>query len=222
MAKDCRLAPSQMKQVADAALDAGLDLGDFDWSYPTEQTSRVSYINTRLVHRPTGAWYFFHLSHNESTWWPHRPDEHQLSDQWAAHLRWVTAWLKVVRVEHDTPDLWAAAAQQRTFIVGEPSGPFTPGERAQIKKALPELGRHIVQSAAPATADDIARIEARIEYLIEAVDRLDRLDFKNAMLGTLLSLVVEFGLKSSTVAGIWGFASTHLATILGHLRALGQ
>lgn len=222
---DKRLSRVQLAQFADEARKRGLDPADFILAEVHQKGYPNEYTQSRVTHKPTDAWFLFRLGYELSEWWPDQlkgGEARGPATNWAEQLNHAKAWLDVVRNEHETPDFWGAASGQRAFIVDEPSGKFTKEERTQIKRALPELGQFIAQSAAPATADDVARIETRIEHLVGAVDRLDRLDFKNALLGTLVSIAVELGLKTESARGIWAFATSQFAAILGNLRALGQ
>src|SRR5436190_16919119 len=105
------LSKVQKQQVADAAIRKALELRDFRW----EVVKVYMGTESRLVHKPTKSWFIFGgFGDNASQWWP----EHEFNSAgasayaWDAQLSHAVRWLGMVKREHDTPDVFAAASAE--------------------------------------------------------------------------------------------------------------
>jgi hypothetical protein len=108
--------------------------------------------------------------------------------------------------ELTAPDLWAElAAQQEALGAGEPAlvenTPFTEEERKVIEARLAEAMEYVRQTH-ELSAEQHAALKDRLDYLVEAADRLPRLDWRNALLGVLFGQVVQAILPAEVVRDV--------------------
>lgn len=103
-------------------------------------------------------------------------------------------WAERARAEHEAPDLWAELQQQRELMTGVPEAlentRFTAEERAQIETTLNEAKAYL-RSTYELRPAQYEAIEAQLDYLIEASERIGRTDWRGLLVGTLLGLVVQ-------------------------------
>lgn len=135
-----------------------------------------------------------------------------------------SCWLHYVKREISQPDLWALAQEQLEILPPDPDSDadhyFTPNERRELKARLQQIKAFLVESQ-HLQAEDAARVEKKIDYLTERVDKLNRFDFTGVLTTTLLSIVIEEGLTSDAARQVWAFAAAQLAPVLGWIKLLG-
>ena len=116
-------------------------------------------------------------------------------------------WLTSVRENYLAPDLWGSLGAQQELIASlsqddaEDNSPFTAPEREQIAQQLRELEKQLVDGF-ELQGVQVREVEDRIEYLIDATNRLGRFDWKQALLSQLLSLIVLALLPPEALAAI--------------------
>ena len=176
---------------------------DFQW---VEEHTRANILSSgappyrvqALLHEPTDGAFAFDLDttygHHYAIFHPGRdwPTEKINAGNWSTELGYVRVWLDLVREEYETPDLWAELGQQRDVMIGEAveNTPFTEEEQEQIAAQLTEAKEYI-HANFKLEPEQLARIEAQLDYLVEAAKRSRRIDWRNLLVGSLLSLVMQ-------------------------------
>jgi len=116
--------------------------------------------------------------------------------------------------EIDAPDLWNSISQGTDLIDSAasdtPNTPFTPDEKKYILSGLNEIKQYFLT----AHKLDSELVEGRINYLIEASERLGRKDWKNLLLATLISIIVSAAFPPEMVRELFIFVGTVLRQIL--------
>jgi hypothetical protein len=150
-----------------------------------------------LVHRPTGYSFEFGVDKNGSLWAFFQPGpDGSRKGEHAGNWDWVSSyarqWIERVREEHNAPDLWAAVADQRELITetGVENTPFTSAEQGRIAEQLTEVMEYL-RATSDLEAGRLERIETELRYLKDASRRLPRLDWRNVLLGSFLSLAID-------------------------------
>jgi hypothetical protein len=110
-------------------------------------------------------------------------------------VRCVSDWLEQVRSDVETPDLWAELAKDQEILGPLPAAtlentPFSVAEQLEIAKQLAEIKTHVKQTHALA-GDQMQALEERLDYLQDATGRMNRIDWRNAAAGVLLSAIVN-------------------------------
>jgi hypothetical protein len=172
---------------------------EFDWSeieeLETTQYSNNTYRVSVLTHNATGFYVVFGQHYLTISPGPTRKvEEVNLYQNWGARERTVRTWSQRVKAEHEAPDLWAMALQDRNFlqltsVLESANTSFTPEERRYIASRLEEI-RGFVIGPGDLDADQRQLVEAQIEYAKEATKRLGRLDWKGVLVNTLITIAV--------------------------------
>jgi hypothetical protein len=143
---------------------------------------------------------------------------------WETLMTRVSSWLRDVKLDLDTPDLWAEM-QGEAELLGGTSGeandntPFTPEEQKEIELRLREVEQR-VKEAYSLSAEQMTALNVKIDYLVDAVGRLGRNDWRNIFVGAIFSYVLNAGLSSESARSMfWTFMT--LLRVIGHLFGHG-
>ena len=125
---------------------------------------------------------------------------------WPRLMARISRWVKNVKSDVETPDLWAEL-QRETELFG--AGPdeaventsFTPDEREVIEAQFRVL-REKAQSAYSLSDAQMLILDAKIDYLIGADDRLGRIDWRNVVVGTMFAYALEAALPPGSARDI--------------------
>ncbi len=116
---------------------------------------------------------------------------------WGTVTRSVQRWEKRVVKAADRgkgPDLWEELKRSREFFEsqaeqGTSNSPFTSTEQAEISARIKQAKEYIRTSGEP-TSEQISRIEARLDYIAEASERIGRKDWLMMFYGTVFNQMV--------------------------------
>ncbi len=109
-------------------------------------------------------------------------------------MYWLEAVVKRYIYETEMPDLWEQF-QSYTLYVGkvileDDFEPFTKEQQQQIKMGLVEYKKLITDNY-DATKEQLNSINERLEYLSNAVERLNKFDWKGVALSTITSIAIN-------------------------------
>jgi hypothetical protein len=132
---------------------------------------------------------------------------------------YVRKWLQLLRDDLETPDLWAELQTEQVRLEGEPgpsveNTPFTPDELAEIVRELQAVAERAAQH--DLTSAERKALESRLQYLEEAAGRLGRIDWRNALCGVMLTLVVTAALPPEPAHEILMLLLRTLGRFFGH------
>jgi hypothetical protein len=141
-------------------------------------------------------------------------------------LGWSGQWLKLVKVEQDTPDLWELARQQRAWLISDEKSfgantPFSPPERDQIRLHLRTIAEHAVKTYQLTEAAQV-EVRERLNYLEAAADRVGRLDWKNLAASTFIGIVLNLSLSVEQGGKLLTFANQLLGPLVAGAARLLQ
>jgi hypothetical protein len=135
---------------------------------------------------------------------------------WEALIQRISSWLEEVKRDLDMPDLWAEL-QREAELFGANSDdvpentPFTPDEQKKIAARLQEVSEHARLTYSLSGAQ-MRVLDAKLDYLINAAGRLGRIDWRNAVVGAILSTIFTAALPPEFARDI----------LLGLLRAISH
>lgn len=114
---------------------------------------------------------------------------------WADILNAFDQWLHNVRLEAETPNMWAELRRVREIAAGtqrenEENTPFTPNEQAQISAQLREI-KESVKRLYTLSDEQLTVIDAKLEEAEDASHYMGRKDWRILFLGLILPLVVS-------------------------------
>ena len=138
---------------------------------------------------------------------------------WVGKSTFLRNWLTYLKREIDAPDLWGSLSQEQELLSIEPAEavntPFTADEQVQIKSAIEEIRVYIISTYSLAE-EPPAKINRKLDYLIDASTRLGRIDWKNLFVGALISLALQqLSPSGPGLREVLGVAGNLLRHVLG-------
>jgi len=192
-----QLLTSQKNLVLKTIEKWHFDPREFVWGSRSGAWSGLHEDVPELRHTPTGFFCAFSIHTSDSgspTWHPARQGMFTLLvSPGANHAQEVVNALKdfdavafqvgawVLRIKRESaPDLWEQLNAQRRLIgdvvAGEPDNtPFTPAELPRVAAGLREVGQ--LAERLQLTAEEVKRLTAGVDYLVEAAPRMGRKDW---------------------------------------------
>jgi hypothetical protein len=149
------------------------------------------------------------------------PELRTVDNDWTGLLREVTSWAQDVKAYNDLPDLWALGYDPAVGALSEAyeasdNRPFTEAEQAEIAGQIRQIKESIKKSFA-LSAEQIERVEARLDAAQDASRRMGRKDWLLLFSGAVLSLI----LTDIITPGVAEHILTMAAHGLGHLFGYG-
>jgi hypothetical protein len=208
----------QKNQVFEAIQGVGLDPKDFELE--------DSDAEVRLKHRWSTS-YFVIGGHagryatrclvGDGSEWPYE------AYSWEALITRINTWLKEVKLDLCTPDLWAELRGEAELLGGtsgeaNENTPFTPEEQKDIERRLREVETHVKRTYS-LSEPEMEILSAKIDYLVDAVGRLGRIDWRNAFIGAILGYILFAALPPETARSLFLTFMTLLRSVshvLGH------
>jgi hypothetical protein len=125
--------------------------------------------------------------------------------------------------ENKSPDLWTQLNTYSFFtsassIPVEELQPFTDNEKTKIKASLLDFEERIIEKFDP-LQEQLDFIKERLEYLSQAVDSLNRFDWKAQALSTLTSIAINLGVDTETGNQLLELFKQAFASITRYLRS---
>jgi hypothetical protein len=195
-------------EIATAIKESPFEMSDF--ARDEDSTSIV------LVHKPTNSGATIEYGETYGM-----PDKFvftwQVGDEPTTKVRGqklqfaVERWLADIHKDLTTPDLFAEIGkppQISSLAEEDDNRPFDAGEQAEIAKWGAELKAHAPEQYGLEGAQ-LASLEEKIDYLIEASSRMGRKDWIILAVGYVGTTVLDSGVKEQILQG--------LAATVGHL-----
>ncbi len=201
----------------------GFDPREFDFveDFPTSNATAWP----ALVHRPTGYFFVFR-QHQHGYWVEFSPGSDKAVESygtagWDAAVRpKFLEWLGYLRRELDAPDVWGALRGEASLVASDvgdgDNEPFSEAERDAVRAQLREA-KELIRGHYELSDTQFQALEARLDYLAGAVDRLGKLDWREAFVGAMLGLVVQAVVPVEPIRQVLFFVSHGL----GHLFGMG-
>lgn len=212
-----RLLLSQRNEIFRLIQQAGMDTREFEWTAPDPRGIE------RIQHGSSG--YAFAFSATElGQYIDYSPGPidvrvHEEIIHWSQVPDHVRIWLQSLKRELDEPDLWAELEREKELLGGGDgeqveNTAFTLAEQQQIAAQLSEAQDYVRQTQ-ELSPEQMHALEARIDYLIDAAARLPRLDWRNALVGTLIAYTLEVAVPPEVVRDLLGMIFRGLGQLFG-------
>ena len=114
---------------------------------------------------------------------------------WGSIIPRISTWLKDVKLDTDTPDLWAELQRDAELLRGATSDdvtdntPFTPDEQNQIAARLQELAEQMRRTCSLSAAQT-RTFDAKLDYLVNASRRFGRKDWLILCAGVIVTATI--------------------------------
>lgn len=165
--------------------------------------------DSRITHVPSGSYFLLvgDPGHYTATSVvgdsPHWPSD---SFSWAKVEERVQRWAEDVKRDAETPDLWAELQRDREILTATryedvENTPFTSDERAEIADELREIKEFVRNTHLLSEAKTLS-LEAKLDHLEAATDRVGRKDWLLLFLATMFSVIATDLLPQDVVLHI--------------------
>jgi hypothetical protein len=214
---------SQKNLILQTIIDNSLNPSEFAWLEEESDYTNKSLVST-LKH--ISSEYFFTFDIYRSGHWATlspgetKPIEEYNCGSWIYLWEYFETWLKSLKREIESPDLWSAIAQESELINATNSEsdnfPFNKEEKKYILSGINEIRQYLLE----VHKMDAELIEPRLKYLEEASERLGRKDWKNVLLSVIIGIILNATVTPESSRDILRFAGTVLHQILQNLILL--
>jgi hypothetical protein len=223
MATPGLLLQSQTNDVFIAVKAFGFDPSTFAWELRKSASGSGAVISA-LIHKPSDYWFRFDMG-DEGHLCQFSPGDDTIEESnypgnWRMQLDYVHNWLSYLKRETQSPDLWAMLSEGNTLSAAaslEVSGentPFTASERTRIEASLGEI-RSLLIASESVTTEKLAEIDAKLEYLEHASERLGRKDWLNVAFSVVTNIILTAAASPENARNILHVAGTVLSWVLG-------
>jgi hypothetical protein len=196
--KTMLLRKVRRNQILKAIVSASLNPSEFEFkNSDTEALLKHRWSKSYFVISGNAGHYVGRYVVGDGIDWPYEVYS------WEAVMSRFSPWVKEVRDDLDTPDLWAEL-QRDAQLLGSVSGeanentPFTSEEQKDLEQRLREVEAHVRETYS-LTESDFNLLQKKIEYLVGAAGRLGRFDWLNTCAGVIFGYILAVGLPAETV-----------------------
>jgi hypothetical protein len=217
------LLKSQANQLFEELTNDGWNPAEFKWEETRSPNYGIKFTISRLTHFPSGYYFSFdNVGGFHSVWSPDNEKKSKGADlkSWANQLKRFKEWLGYLKREVESPDLWSAISQESEIAeaaaADESNTPFSVEEKAYILSGITEIKQYLLT----AHKLDPELVEARLNYLAEAADRVGRKDWINLLLSVLVGIIIQAAVPSDSSRELFRFVGTVLHKILRSQLAL--
>ncbi len=134
---------------------------------------------------------------------------------------WIADHVNECIADESVPDLWqalqAGAFLSEKSVKEHDESFFSEPEKVQIKIALISFQQATVEQFHP-SADQLVAIEKQINYLSDAVERLNRFDWKGVAISTLIGICTNLGLDTERGRQLYGIFQQAMTAVLHLLK----
>jgi len=115
------------------------------------------------------------------------------ASSWRFLLTRFSRWVNEVKIDLNTPDLWAELQREADLLRGasteaRDNAPFTQQEQQEIERRLRELESEVAQTCS-IPEREVEDLHAKIDYLVEAAGRVGRIDWRNIFIGAIVGYI---------------------------------
>jgi hypothetical protein len=209
------LAKWQKNDVFEVIKKIGLRPEDFDWQGGGDD-DRLADLASKASFDFGGDTGHYHLAYAAEDTAETELDKYT----WAGVLTSVEVWLGSVKLDRETPDLWAELSRHREMLGPAPgkageNTPFSAVEQREVGKRLRDTKEYVKGSYA-LSEDQVIVLDDMVAYMEEAGARLGRIDWRNAAAGAMLGALVSAAIPPEVVRAFLNM----LFEGIGHFFAL--
>jgi hypothetical protein len=221
------LLKTQRNELFEIVRNEGFDPTDFKWTTAAGRRGGREYEISVLVYK--NSQYFYKFGTQRELFWCERcPGIHMTSDHddpsvWGHVVTDFADWLKRLKSEIETPDLWVEAERYYSVfhLPVEPYQqdiPFSHSEAQQISAALKQVEKNIINTINPAE-DQVEFIRYKLSYLDSAAKKpYSRIDWLNILIGVLTTIAVTLSLSPEQAHTIFMYFRQALGSVIPTLK----
>jgi hypothetical protein len=231
MAQRLLVLKSQKDVIFNEIKEAALDPASFVWSEAPSKLRDDTTVSN-LEHRDSGFYFLFDHG-RDSAYGSHFLECHpgedipvyrEYSGGWDTLKQSFLTWLRSVKRELETPDLWSQLANEPALIAvvsNLPPGnePLTAEEQTKVADAVAEI-RAYLKEREVLDEQRWNSVDEKLDSIIEASQRLGRKDWILLTVGSLVSIFVSGAFAPDQAAVYFQFAMNVFRAALEKLRML--
>ena len=132
----------------------------------------------------------------------------------------VNTWTQELAEELATPDFWSTLGSvprmADAFAASDTDNSmFDPGEQQEIEDRISVI-KEEAREHLNLSPDQLRHLEAKLDYLVAASKRVGRLDWRNLVAGTVLTLATEAVLPAETTHRVFSLLLGAVSHLAGH------
>jgi hypothetical protein len=123
---------------------------------------------------------------------------------WTEQLEYFNGWINYLKREVDTPNKWErleAELKNFGFNSNDEVGKFSIQEYEELKIKIIQLKEKI--KAIELLPEQLSAINQKLDHLTEIAKDLNKFDWKSLFIGTIMSIIVQFGVTPSNAKSLW-------------------
>lgn len=191
----------------------GFNPNDFEWQTSSSRVTRNLEVSV-LAYKTTAFFFAFdyvkidYLGKFLNRWsvrspgW-HEPEDGRFEGSWQSQEGYFYDWLDLLKKEIATPDVWSNFASENAFhnilpLSEEENRPFTQEEMRVVSTHLRQIEQNIIKAiSSKHLADSQSEknvketIQRQFEYLDNAAQRVGRVDWKNLVSNSIVTIVIS-------------------------------
>ncbi len=206
---------SQKREIAQALENAGLPISSFDWQQHPSGYQYGSPAVDRLVFKNSPYFFQFDLDSNQELRAVFCPGDRMATQSqhtitWVRQFEAFNNWINRLTSEIAEPDPWEqikafAPDVEILFETGEHNTAFSFVEVQQIITALDTLQLQM-ESRFTLAQNQLQVLRTNIEYLKDQAKKQGRINWKQILIGTLVTLAVKLALPPEIRPIFWNLA----------------
>jgi hypothetical protein len=218
--KKSLILKSQTDQVFLIINQFSLNPKDFVWE-EAKSGLTVDLVVSKLFHSKTNYFFKFDLNKGKHCC-TYSPGETKQADtqypgSWELQINYFRDWLKYLKREIDSLDLWSQVDKENILAKGvteyEDNLPFSPAEFEKIHSSLNELKEYIIKTQS-LSQKEVTFLETRISYLEESSKRLGRKDWVSILIGVLANIIIGLALSPEVAKELFKITSEAFSWLL--------
>lgn len=219
------LLKTQKNEVLEVIEKFGLNPSEFEWREiekdPVYYAADAGIISA-LAHVSTEYKFEFDMR-GDTIWATFSPGEespigNRECRNWAEMLILVIEWIRNLKREIESPDLWAMIGEETKIVevagAAKTDQSFTPEQQQEIHRAMAQIKRFLVEDH-QYQDEQMQFISERLEYLELAAKRMSVKDWLHTAIGVLFTIVIGLGLEPDRARELFSFAGNALSQLLG-------
>jgi hypothetical protein len=132
----------------------------------------------------------------------------------------VETWISELAEELATPDFWSTLGSMPrmadAFSQGsDDNSPFTIQEQEAIEERIAAIKRE-ARDSLQLSREQLGHAEAKLDYLVDASKRVGRVDWRNLVAGTILTMATEAVLPAEATHRVFSLLVGAVSHLVGH------
>jgi hypothetical protein len=207
---------SQKNQVFETIKEAGFSPDLFELEDPSSSGNPTWLFvkNTKFYYSfsdSPGSRHFAKYSPGDDVW-----VETQNPGSWEGQIQYVRQWLEYLRRELDAADKWKVIEEEIRNVdfedINFDEEKFTSEEYKLLETKINELKEKIAKL--DIVEEQIEKINDKLDHLLELAKKMNKTDWKELFIGSLLSLFLQLSIDTGTGRTIFEFTKNLFQKLL--------